>query len=245
MRTSKLGAVLASLAITTGTAAVLGAGPAQAATPAQVTLSLGGVSNVVAAYKDYVGFFSGGVSYTAPDTSTAAVTAGDAVLQRKLPGQAWRNVKTDVDADFLDYGTYGEHATGNMQYRVHYLGGTDGTTTWDPAYSNVVAVHTLWKLNEHGSCAGHCRFYGHLSPKAKHHKVTIQVKHGGWQKYKVVKTDAKSRWNAAVVATFGKGTLYRAVVGRTRHEVATASGIFRFYKVRTARSAEWAVTPHA
>jgi hypothetical protein len=75
--------------------------------------------------------------------------------------------------------------------------------------------------------------------------VIIQVQHGGWQKYKVVKTDSQSRWNAAVVATFGKGTLYRTVVGSTRHEVATASGIHRFYKVRTSRSAHGATTPRA
>jgi hypothetical protein len=243
MRTSKLGAVLASLALTAGTAAVLGTGPAQAATPAQVTLALGSVDNVVAAYKDYVGLFSGGVTYTAPDSSTAPVTVGAAILQRKLPGQAWRDVKTDADANVLDYGTYGQHATGNMQYRVHYLGGTDGTTTWDPAFSNVVTVRTLWKLNDQGTCVGHCRLYGHLSPRAKHHRVTIQVKHGAWKRYKVVKTDAKSRWDVAVVATFGKGTLYRAVVAGTRHEVATASRVYRFYKVRTASSPEWAATP--
>ena len=49
MRTKKLGAVLATLAITTGTAAVLGAGPAQAEpnTAVTITLSLAGRSQVV------------------------------------------------------------------------------------------------------------------------------------------------------------------------------------------------------
>ncbi len=243
MRTTTLGTVLASLAITAGTMTVLAAAPAQAATPAQVTLSLGSKSQVVAPFKGFVGFFSGGVSYTMPDTTTGAVTAGDAVLERRLPGKAWQAVKTDAGADSLDYGTYGSHANGNTQYRVHYLGGTDGTTTWDPAYSNVVTVITLWKLNERGSCSHGCRFFGHLSPRAKHHTVTIQVKHGTWKKYKVVKTDAKSRWSASVVATFGKGTLYRAVAARSKQEVATSSGIFRFYKVRTFRSFERSAAP--
>ncbi len=62
-------------------------------------------------------------------------------------------------------------------------------------------------------------------------------------KYKVVKTDAKTRWDVAVVATFGKGTLYRAVVAGTKHEVATASRVYWFYNVRTASSPEWAATP--
>jgi hypothetical protein len=235
MRTTTLGAVLASFAITAGAAAVLTAAPAHAATPVQVTLSLDGKSQVVAPYKAFVGgFFSGAVSYTLPDSSTAPVTAGDAVLQRRLPGKAWQDVRTDPGPDSLDYGTYGSHANGNTQYRVHYLGGTDGTTTWDPAFSAPVTVLTLWDLNEHGSCVGHCRFYGHLSPRAKHHTVTIQVKHGSWKTYKVVKTDARSRWSAAVVATFGKGTYYRAVVRGTKNEVATASGVYRFYKVRTS-----------
>jgi hypothetical protein len=232
MRTTKLGAVLASLAITTGTAAVLGAGPAQAATPTTVRLALGSEHKVAAKYKDYIGFFSGAVSYTQTDGSTAAVTAGKAVLQRKLPGKPWRNVKTDGDAYFLDYGTYGDHATGNMQYRVHYLGGTDGTTTWDPTYSNVVMVRTLWDLHENGTCKGGCHFFGKLSPKARNHRVLIQVKHGSWKKYKVVKTDRRSHWRANVVATFGNGTLYRAVVAGTRQETRTTSNIYRFYKVR-------------
>ena len=215
MRTKKLGAVLATLAITTGTAAVLGAGPAQAEpnTPVTITLSLAGKSQVVAPYKDPVGGnLAGQVTYVLPDTTVQPVTAGSAVLQSRHPGTVWTDVRTDADAGDLDYGTYGSHANGNTQYRVHYLGGTDGTTTWDPGFSNVVTVLTLWKLNEKGSCAGHCRLYGHLSPTAKHHAVTIQVKHGTWKKYKVVKTDAKSSWTAGVVATFGKGTLYRAVV---------------------------------
>ncbi len=243
MRTKKLGAVLATLAITTGTAAMLGAGPAQAEpnTAVTITLSLAGRSQVVAQFKDPVGGnLAGQVTYTLPDTTTSLVPVGDAVLQSRPFGTAtWKDVRTDADAGDLDYGTYGSHANGNTRYRVHYLGGTDGTTTWDPGFSNVVTVYTLWKLNEHGSCVGHCRLYGHLSPTAKHHTVTIQVKHGTWKKYKVVRTDAKSRWNAGVVATFGKGTLYRAVVrGNQQVVVPTASAIFRFYKVRTSRPFE-------
>ena len=37
--------------------------------------------------------------------------------------------------------------------------------------------------------------------------------------------------------TWGRGTLYRAVVGKTKHEVRTFSQIYRFYKVRASRVA--------
>ena len=230
MRMTKLGAVLASLAVTAGTAAVLGASPAQAATATRAKLDLSGHHKVTATYKDYVGLFGGGVTYTQTDGSTAEVNAGDAVLQRKLPGKAWKNVRADDSAGFLYYGSYGSHATGNTQYRVHYLGGTDGTNTWDATYSNTVTVRTRWDLHENGTCSGGCHFFGKLGPKAKHHKVLIQVKHGSWKKYKVVRTNRKSKWSAKVVATPGRGTYYRAVVGKTKHEIKTTSATYRFYK---------------
>ena len=62
MRTTKLGAVLASLAITTGTAAVLGAGPAQAATATKATLSMSGHHKTKAQYGGYVGNLVAGVT---------------------------------------------------------------------------------------------------------------------------------------------------------------------------------------
>jgi hypothetical protein len=233
MRTTKLGAVLATLAITTGTTAVLAAGPAQAATPTTTTfLGSPGGHQVTAVYRDSIALY-GGVE----DGTGTTVTAGDAVLQRKLPGKGWKNLATDSTPDSLSFGRAGSRAIGNMQYRVHYLGGTDGTTTWGASFSSVVSVRTLWNLHESGTCVGGCRFYGKLSPKAKNHRVTIQVKHRSWKTYKVVKTNRRSHWTAKVVATFGKGTLYRAVVGKTAHEVRTFSQIYRFYKVRVSRSA--------
>jgi len=233
MRTTKLGAVLATLAITTGTAAVLQAGPAQAATPTVTTfLASGGGHQVTATYHNSIGL-SGNVT----DSVGAPVTAGDAVLQRKLPGKAWKNIATDSTPDSVYFGNTGSRATGNMQYRVHYLGGTDGTSTWDPSFSSAVTVRTMWNLHESGTCVGGCRFFGKLSPKAKNHKVLIQVKHGSWKKYKVVRTNRRSHWSAKVVATWGKGTLYRAVVAKTAHEVRTFSQIYRFYKVRASRTA--------
>jgi hypothetical protein len=233
MRTTTLGAVLSSLAITAGTVAVITAGPTQAAvaaTPTQVTLALSGKTTLVAPYKTDLGPLSGQVT----DNEDNLVSSGDAVLQRRLPGKKWKNARTDHSPSFVTYGGYGSHALGNVQYRVHYLGGSDGTTTWAPSYSDVVTVGTQWLLHENGTCDGGCRFFGKLSPKAKHRKVVIEVKHGSWKRYKVVRTNARSKWSASVVATFGKGTLYRAVVGRSTHEIATSSAIYRFYKVRTS-----------
>lgn len=147
MRTTKLGAALASLAISAGTTAVLAAAPAQAATATKVTLDMSGHSKVKGVYGDYLGTLGGQVTFKQADGTTSTVSDGDAILQRRLPGKSWKAVKTDTDPGYLYYGTYGSHAHGNVKYRVHYLGGTgtgtDGNPyTWDPAFSDVVTVGT-------------------------------------------------------------------------------------------------------
>ena len=222
MHKTKLGAVLASLAITVGTTAVLSAAPANAATATTAKLDISGHKNAKGAYGDYVGLFGGSVT----DGSGNDVTSGAADLQRRLPGKGWKTISSDDSAGFLYFGTVDSHAHGNAQYRVHFL----GDATYAASYSNVVKVTTYWNLHEAGSCSGGCHFHGKLGPKARHHKVTIQVKHGSWKKYKVVKTNRKSKWNAKVTATRGKGTLYRAVVGGTKRIHKTTSAVWRFYK---------------
>jgi hypothetical protein len=235
MRTTKLGAVLATFAITTGTAALLAETPAQSDTPAATTakLAIDQHTTVVGQYGDLIGYLEINIS----DVNGGGVYTGSADLQQRLPGKSWATVKTDNDGtNGINFGSYGSHDKGNLKYRIHYLGGTDANTsiTYAPSYSNVVTVRTLWNLHEDGTCVGGCRFFGKLSPNARHHKVLIQVKHGSWKKYKVVKTDSRSHWNARVVATFGNGTYYRAVVGRTKREIKTTSHVYRFYKIRTS-----------
>jgi hypothetical protein len=221
MRTTKLGAVLASLAITVGATAVLSAAPANAATATTTKLDISGHKNAKGAYGDYVGSLSGSVT-----DSNGDVFDGTVELQAKQPGKAWKTVRTSTDPGFFSFGSYGSKARGNVEYRAHYL----GNATDAASYSGVVKVTTYWNLHESGSCSGGCHFHGKLGPKAKHHKVTIQVKHGHWKKYKVVKTNTKSKWNAKVTATRGKGTLYRAVVGGTKKIHKTTSAVWRFYK---------------
>jgi hypothetical protein len=218
MRTTKLGAVLASLAVTAGTATVLAAGPAHADTATEVTLKLGGYTSLTAVYGSYLGGFTGEVS-----DGTNAVYAGSAKLQRRLPGKSWRNVKTDATMPFLDFGNYGSKAWGNVKYRVHYLGGTDTSTatTYHESYSNVVTVRTAWNLHPKASCTTRCRFYGKLSPKARHHRIVIQVKHHGWKRYRVIRTNRRSHWTVFVKPGRGNGTYYRAVVAGTRHLIKT------------------------
>ncbi len=218
MRTTKLGALLASLALTTGTAAVLAAGPAtaQTDTPTQVALTLGGSPGWRVLYGSELGTFSTEVT----TDGFTAVPVGSAKLQRKLPGKDWRNVKTDDDiSDGVSFGNYGHKATQNVKYRAHYLGGTDnGTaTTYADSYSNTVQVLTAWDLHPKAACPSRCKFYGKLSPKAKHHKVLIQVKHHGWKRYKVVHTNKRSHWTVFVKPSRGGGTYYRAVVAGTKH----------------------------
>jgi hypothetical protein len=227
MPTTKLGAVLASLALSAGTATVLAATPAQAATEVatHATATLGGYGSWKALYGTDVGPWSIQVS----DDATNPVTVGTAKLQQKRPGKDWNNVKTDDDlTDGVSFGSYGTKAKENIKYRVHYLGGTDDSTmtTYDESYSNTVTVLTAWKLNPQASCATRCRFYGKLAPKAKHHKVLIQVKHHGWKRYKVVHTNKRSHWTVFVKPSRG-GTKYRALVAGTKHLIqGEARGLF-------------------
>jgi hypothetical protein len=231
MRTTKLGAVLASLALTTGTAAVLAAGPAQAGpatTPTQAALTLGGNVGVTALYGTDLGTFSAQVT----TDGVTPVTVGSATLQQKLPGNDWKNAKTDDDlSDGVSFGTYGSKATGNVKYRLHYLGGTDtGTaTTYGESFSNTVNVNTAWNLHDQGICAPKCKIFGKLAPKSRNHKILIQAKHGSWKRYDVVHTNKRSHWTAFVKPTPGNGTKYRAVVAGTKHLIKSYSTIYRVY----------------
>jgi hypothetical protein len=215
MRTTRIGAALASLALTAGTATMLAAGPAHADTATTTSIDLGGQTSWTVLYGSYVGTFSTQIS-----DGTNQVMVGAANLQQKLPGRNWKSVKTDDDvSDGVSFGQYGSKAKGNVKYRVHYLGGTDnGTaTTYSESFSNTVIVLTAWDLHPQALCQSRCRFYGKLSPKAKHHKVLIQVKHHGWKRYRVVHTNSRSHWSSFVKPSRGKGTYYRAVVAGTKH----------------------------
>jgi hypothetical protein len=215
MRTTRLGAALASLALTAGTATLLAAGPAHADTATTTTLDLGGQTSWTVLYGTYVGTFDTQIS-----DGTNPVMVGVANLQEKQPGKSWKTVKTDEDAsDGVSFGQYGSKAKSKVKYRVHYLGGTDtGTaTTYSESFSNTVIVVAAWDLHPKAACEARCRFFGRLSPSVKHHKVLIQVKHHGWKRYRVVHTNSKSHWSSFVKPSRGAGTYYRAVVAGTKH----------------------------
>lgn len=218
MRTTKLGAVLASLAITTGTAAVLAAAPAQADTPTTVKLSFTDPSDGTqyagwrALYGDRVATLT-----TVISDGTTTPTVGSAILQRRLPGDDWTDQQTD--ANVSDGVTFtSPRALSRAVYRVQYSGGTDGINTWSPSTSNTVKVVTYWKFNRvKGTYHRRLAFTwsGTLAPHVKHHRVVIQVKHGSWRKYKVVHTNVKSRWSVRVQGGHNRWVHYRAVVAGT------------------------------
>jgi hypothetical protein len=215
MRLTKFGAVLASLAVTIGASAVLSAAPAQAATATKATLSIGGHAKAKAQYGNLVGFLDASVT----DESGNPVT-GSTDLQQKVPGKNWKTVKTDTDSGFVDFGSYGSHAKGNVQYRLHYL----GDATFAPVFSNVVTVTTLWNFKDTSACPnGHCHISGKLIPKTKNHKILVQVKHGSWHKYRVLHTSAKGTYKVPVSGS-RKGTKYRIIIAATRTITATTKG---------------------
>lgn len=216
MRLTKFGAVLASLAVVIGASAVLSAAPAQAAaTATKATLTMGGHANAKAQYGNLVGFLEASVT-----DETGGPVGGSTDLQERAPGKQWKTVKTDTDSAFVDFGSYGSHAKGNVKYRLHYLG--DGT--FAPVFSNVVTVTTLWNFKDTSACPnGHCHISGRLIPKTKNHKILVQVKHGAWHKYRVLHTSATGTYKVPVSGS-RKGTKYRIVITATRTITATTKG---------------------
>jgi hypothetical protein len=242
MRATKLGAVLASLTITAGAVAVLATGPAQAvdttATTAKLTMNQ--QTRIKGQYGDLIGYLEASVA----DPNGGSVYTGSAVLQRRLPGRSWADAKTDPDtSDGVRFDSYGSHARGNVQYRFHYLGGTDPdtSTTYDPSYSNSITVTTLWNFKDTSACPhGHCHISGRLIPRTARHKITVQVKHGSWQRYRVVRTTSRGAYRIAVAGS-RSGTKYRMIIARTRSITATS----KRYQVVTVsgRSAARAISP--
>jgi hypothetical protein len=206
MRLTKLAAVAAALVVTAGTTAVLETAPASAATATKAKLDISGKKSAKGAYGDYVGLFGGSVK----DGSGNDVGSGVADLQRKLPGKAWKTIGSDTSPGFLYFGPVGSTAKGNAKYRVHFR----GDTTYAASYSNVVTVTTRWKVKDTSACPHNhnCHISGKLSPKAKHKKLVVQVKHGKWKKYRVLHTNAKSKYKVGVTGSRGNGTKYRLLV---------------------------------
>jgi hypothetical protein len=144
MRTTRLGAVLASLAITTGIVTVLADGPTQADTPTATTATLA-ISQQTTVKGQY------GDPHRLPRgqhrrRQRRGVFAGSAVLQRRLPGKSWVNVKTDGDGTDGSLRLLRKSRQGQPAIPAPLPGGTDAVTsvTYAPAYSNVVTVITLW-----------------------------------------------------------------------------------------------------
>jgi len=225
MRTTRLGALLASLAITTGTLALVTVGPTQASAPTATTatLTINSQTQVKGQYGNLVGFLDA----TVTDGNGAPVSAGSAVLERQLPGRSWATVKTDSDGtDGFDFGSYGSHAKGNVRYRLQYLGGTDPVTsvTYAAAVSGVVKVITLWGFKDTSACPnGHCHISGRLIPKTARHKIVVQVKHGSWVPYRTVRTSSTGSYRIGVTGS-RKGTKYRMIITGTKSITATMKG---------------------
>lgn len=208
MRMTRLGAVLASLAISSGAIALLATGPAEAATAAKAHLTMGTEKHVKGAYGDFVGTLNSTVTGSDGGTPT-----GKATLQAKVPGKRWKSVKTTTDVTFSDFGGYGHKAKGNVAYRVHYSG--DGT--YSATNSNVVVVKTLWKVKDTSACpVGRCHISGKLTPTAKNKKLIVQIKVGHWRTFRVLHTSARSKYKVGVATRHGKPTKYRLLIPGTK-----------------------------
>ncbi|HEY3529365.1 MAG TPA: hypothetical protein VGK78_09450 [Nocardioides sp.] len=246
MLTTKLGAVLASLAITTGAAATLSATPAQAQLATSLTttssLKIDGQTKITAPYGTLFSPFQAFVQ----DSNGVAVQAGSTLLQRRLPGRSWATVKTDADPTEggVSFGAYGTRNKGNVQYRLHYLGGTDTTTatTYGASFSPTVTVITLWKIKDTSACPyGKCHISGKLTPTTRNHKVAVQIKRGSWQRYKVLRTNSKSAYRVGVSTINGRTTKYRIIIAPLGHRITATKKLYTVYRVSRAAAPRGAV----
>lgn len=248
MRMTKMGATLASLAITTAGAALLAGTPAHAAdselavTPAPTTarLAINQQTAVKALYGNPIGYLEPAVA----DENGGLVYTGSAVLQRRLPGRTWTDVRTDGDtSDGISFGSYGHTATSNVRYRFHYLGGTDPNTsiTYAPSVSNVVTVTTYWNFKDTSACPnGRCHISGRLIPRTAGHKIVIQVKHGSWQRYRILHTSSRGTYRVGVTGS-PAGTKYRMIITATKRLTATQK---RYTVIRVSgRTTARAISP--
>jgi hypothetical protein len=170
------------------------------------------------------------LSINVKTTSGARVYDGTLTVQRKLAGaSSWTTVKRSSSAYMYD----DIKAVGNATYRVLYSGGSDSTATYAPSAA-AVKSKVQRKINDKISGRHKLTFHGKVVPNYKRSKVTIQwkkKKHGHWKKYKVVKTNKKSKFAARVGAPRRGYWYFRAVIPGGKKFVASTTGTWRTYKL--------------
>ncbi len=234
MRTTRLGAVLASLAIPPARRRLLAQPPHRPPRPAATTtkLALNQHKTVEGVYGQLVGSLRGNIA----DDHGGLVFAGTAVLQRQLPGKGWKNVKSDHDGAGRDrFGTNGQPRQGQRAV-PRALPGWDGPHTPRPALrrsptSSLVTLLEAQRVT--ASCAADATSAASWARRPSTTRSRSRSSTAGWKRYKVVHTNAKSKWTVAVTAHARQGTLYRAVVGGTKITDHVDAG--RFYRSEPQR----------
>ena len=229
MRRSRFSAVLVATAMALGGTALL-AGPAEAAT-SSIQISIDSKTTVKAAYGDYIGGVDGTVTGVGDQGQALTADAGQVDLEALYPGKDWVVVATDTDPGYLYFENAAQKAKGNVQYRVHYYGGTGHDANYDEypmpaAYSNVVTVRTFWKLTTNGGLCRHhkCPLSGNIKPKTNHVKVLLQRrKHGNWTKLQAQRTNRRGQFHFAIRQQRNKGFKLRVIVKGTKNISAAKS----------------------
>lgn len=188
------------------------ASPAHAATATQVDFT---INRSKAVYGDDIYFYG-----TVKTTGGGYVYTGVASLQVSEAGGAWRTVANDDTPSVLIFPA--RRAGSNAVYRVVYTG--------DATYASSVSANRALKvtrdLNERIKGVV---FNGKVAPSYKRKPVVIQVKAGRWKKFKVIRTDRRSRWSIKLPAR-SKRTYFRAVVAGDKAFVKSISRVAYTYR---------------
>lgn len=166
------------------------------------------------------------LSINVETTSGAQVYDGTLTVQRKLVGEStWTTVKTSSSAYLYD----SIKARGNASYRVLY----SGTSTYAASGASV-SSKVQRKINDTITGSRKLTFHGKVAPLYKRGKVIVQWKKkkaGAWKKYRVVRTNAKSKFAATVGAPRRGYWYFRAVLPASKKFAASSTGTWRTYKL--------------
>ncbi|MBZ5740398.1 hypothetical protein [Nocardioides mangrovi] len=228
MRTRRLLGTMIASVLTVGTMTLVGtASPASAATATKIVSGTDGKKWIYPGYSSnskqpgaIVYGTTLSLSINVEDSSGNQVYDGTLTVQRQLPGQAWKTIKTSDSAYY--YGS--TKAVGNAKYRVLY----SGTSDYSPSAAGV-SGKVQRKLTYQNVGDRRVVLKGKVSPKYKG-KVTVFKKQGKkFKKYKTVRTNKKGGFKTPLPAPRRGKFFWKMEIKSSKTFATTQSGKFYTY----------------
>lgn len=145
---------------------------------------------------------------------------GTLTVQRQLPGQEWKTIKTSDQAYLYD----SIKAVGNASYRVLYSGSGD----YSPSSAGVTS-QVQRKLDYQNVGSRTVVLAGKVSPKYKG-KITVFKQQGKkWKKFKTIKSNKKGKFRTPLPAPRSGRYYFKLEIPASRTFAKTQSGKFYTY----------------